>query len=203
MVGCATAPPPTSSASASGAEGAGRNPSLPFRRPYSFSARRVNGKSEIRGPKSEGNPKARNPKSEGPLGRTVNPARFDKPSPRANAKHRWLWPRPEDFSRPPACGLRISDFSFRISRREPPRRDAPLCRRTPEDDFVKRRGSVPRPPRKPLASLLNPGKNILMTRDQIQAAIARGVPFTLRMADGKEYPCRTRITSRCRPEPPT
>jgi len=27
-----------------------------------------------------------------------------------------------------------------------------------------------------------------MTRDQIQAALARGVPFTLRMADGKEYP---------------
>ena len=27
-----------------------------------------------------------------------------------------------------------------------------------------------------------------MTRDQIQAAVARGVPFTLRMADGKEYP---------------
>ena len=26
-----------------------------------------------------------------------------------------------------------------------------------------------------------------MTRDQIKAAIARGVPFTLRMADGKEY----------------
>jgi hypothetical protein len=35
---------------------------------------------------------------------------------------------------------------------------------------------------------MNPGKNVLMTRDQIQAAIARGVPFTLRMADGKEYP---------------
>jgi hypothetical protein len=27
-----------------------------------------------------------------------------------------------------------------------------------------------------------------MTRDQIEAALARGVPVTLRMADGKEYP---------------
>jgi hypothetical protein len=35
---------------------------------------------------------------------------------------------------------------------------------------------------------MNPGKNVLMTRDQIESALARGVPFTLRMADGKEYP---------------
>ena len=27
-----------------------------------------------------------------------------------------------------------------------------------------------------------------MTRQQIESAIAGGVPFTLRMADGKEYP---------------
>jgi hypothetical protein len=27
-----------------------------------------------------------------------------------------------------------------------------------------------------------------MTRDQIESAVARGIPFTLRMADGKEYP---------------
>jgi hypothetical protein len=35
---------------------------------------------------------------------------------------------------------------------------------------------------------VNPGKNILMTREEIESAVARGVPFTLRMADGKEYP---------------
>ena len=35
---------------------------------------------------------------------------------------------------------------------------------------------------------MNPGKNSLMTREQIESAVARGVPFTLRMADGKEYP---------------
>jgi hypothetical protein len=27
-----------------------------------------------------------------------------------------------------------------------------------------------------------------MTRQQIESAVASGVPFTLRMADGKEYP---------------
>ena len=42
--------------------------------------------------------------------------------------------------------------------------------------------------RKPLASLTTPGKNVLMTRAQIECAVARGVPFTLRMADGKEHP---------------
>ena len=27
-----------------------------------------------------------------------------------------------------------------------------------------------------------------MTREQVESAVASGVPFTLRMADGKEYP---------------
>ena len=27
-----------------------------------------------------------------------------------------------------------------------------------------------------------------MTRKQIESAVARGIPFTLRMADGREYP---------------
>jgi hypothetical protein len=35
---------------------------------------------------------------------------------------------------------------------------------------------------------MNRGKNVPMTRDQIESAVARGGPFTLRMADGKEYP---------------
>jgi hypothetical protein len=32
------------------------------------------------------------------------------------------------------------------------------------------------------------GKYAVMTRDRIESAIASGEPFTLRMADGKEYP---------------
>ena len=31
------------------------------------------------------------------------------------------------------------------------------------------------------------GNDLVMTRDQIESAVASGVPFTLRMADGKEY----------------
>jgi hypothetical protein len=31
------------------------------------------------------------------------------------------------------------------------------------------------------------GKNIGMTREQVESAVASGAPFTLRMADGKEY----------------
>jgi hypothetical protein len=27
-----------------------------------------------------------------------------------------------------------------------------------------------------------------MTREQVESAVARGVPFSLRMADGREYP---------------
>ncbi len=41
---------------------------------------------------------------------------------------------------------------------------------------------------KPLASLGSLGKDIDMTRTQIESAVASGIPFTLRMADGKEYP---------------
>jgi len=32
-----------------------------------------------------------------------------------------------------------------------------------------------------------PGKDVAMTRQQVESAVASGVPFTLRMADGKEY----------------
>lgn len=42
--------------------------------------------------------------------------------------------------------------------------------------------------RKPLAIQVPWGQDVLMTRAQIESAIARGVPFTLRMADGREYP---------------
>jgi hypothetical protein len=32
------------------------------------------------------------------------------------------------------------------------------------------------------------GKDALVTRQQIESALASGIPFTLRMADGREYP---------------
>ena len=41
--------------------------------------------------------------------------------------------------------------------------------------------------RKPLARLWPLGKDGVMTREQVESAMARGVPLTLRMADGKEY----------------
>ena len=31
------------------------------------------------------------------------------------------------------------------------------------------------------------GSDVVMTRGQVESAVASGVPFTLRMADGKEY----------------
>ena len=39
-----------------------------------------------------------------------------------------------------------------------------------------------------LARALGRGKDVAMTRQQVESAVATGVPFTLRMADGKEYP---------------
>ena len=35
---------------------------------------------------------------------------------------------------------------------------------------------------------LRSGQGCVMTRKQIESAVASGIPFTLRMADGKEYP---------------
>ncbi len=40
----------------------------------------------------------------------------------------------------------------------------------------------------PLAFSAALGKDVIMTRDQIESAVASGIPFTLCMADGKEYP---------------
>ena len=33
-----------------------------------------------------------------------------------------------------------------------------------------------------------PNDDLSMTREQVESAVARGVPFALLMADGKEYP---------------
>ena len=38
-----------------------------------------------------------------------------------------------------------------------------------------------------LAGSLILGNDVVMTREQVESAVASGVPFTLRMADGKEY----------------
>jgi hypothetical protein len=38
-----------------------------------------------------------------------------------------------------------------------------------------------------LASFRRLRKDTFMTREQVESAMASGVPFTLRMADGKEY----------------
>ncbi len=40
----------------------------------------------------------------------------------------------------------------------------------------------------PLASFCALEKDNIMTRKQIESAVSSGFPFTLRMADGKEYP---------------
>jgi hypothetical protein len=39
-----------------------------------------------------------------------------------------------------------------------------------------------------LASVGRLRKGASMTREQVESAAASGIPFTLRMADGKEYP---------------
>ena len=39
-----------------------------------------------------------------------------------------------------------------------------------------------------LAKSFGLGKDVVMSREQVESAIAKGTPFTLRMADGKEYP---------------
>ena len=41
---------------------------------------------------------------------------------------------------------------------------------------------------KAACEFLCPGQGCIMTRKQIESAVANGIPFTLRMADGKEYP---------------
>jgi len=40
----------------------------------------------------------------------------------------------------------------------------------------------------PLACSSGLGMYVFMTREQVESAVASGIPFTLRMADGKEYP---------------